>query len=158
LIFAFWGSHYGVDAPFTPDEILDLITVWILFISFRILWYKIDLQKNLTRRLLYYINFFIVFASLLLLTFWIQEFWLPIPLIIIIIYAILALIIKFTHKRPHNTKILGLWTIFLLLTFIMMILQVEVFQPNDQWIAFILIGTFLIFAIMSTILDSISKK
>lgn len=158
MIFAFWGNHYGVDAPFTPDEILDLISVWILFISFGILWYKIDKQKNLTRRLLYYINFFIVFASLLLLTFWIQEFWVPIPLIIIIIYAILALITKFILKRPPNTKILGFWTLFLLITFIMMILQVEVFQPNDQWIAFIPIVTTLIFAIMGTILDSISKK
>ncbi len=153
MIYAFWGTHYSIDVGFRPDEILDLIFAWILFISFGILWYKIDQNKDLRRRALYYINFFIVFASLLFLTFWIQEFWVPTPLLIILIYAIAALITKFIIKKPLQTGSLSLWTIFLVMVFIMMILQVEVFQPNKVWITFIPIAITLSLAIVGTYLD-----
>ncbi|MFX0034441.1 MAG: acyltransferase family protein [Candidatus Hermodarchaeota archaeon] len=153
MIYAFWGTHYGITAGFGPEKIIDMIVLWIFFISFGILWYKIDQNKDLRRRALYYINFFIVFASLLLLTFWVQEFWVPIPLLIIIIYAIVALITKFIIKKPLQTGSLSLWTIFLMMAFIMMILQVEIFQPKRVWITFIPIAITLSLAIVGTYLD-----
>ena len=158
MIYAYAGTHYAIDVPFTPDEILDLVTAWIIFISFGILWYKIDQQKHVIRRVLYYINLFIIFSSLFLFIFWIQGFWLPIPLLIIIAYSIIALITHFIIKRPLKTKILSLWTSMLLITFIMLILQVEVFQPSDFWIPLIPIGIFLSFAITGTILAYNSNK
>ena len=72
MITARWGTHYGMDLPFNPLDIIDLIGLWVLFIGFGVLWYKIDRQKDIGRRILYYINFFTVFPSVLLLTFWIQ--------------------------------------------------------------------------------------
>ncbi|MFX1595437.1 MAG: hypothetical protein ACFFBK_05165, partial [Promethearchaeota archaeon] len=153
MIYAFWGSHYGIDIGFGPEKIIDMIVLWIFFISFGILWYRIDQNKDLRRRALYYINFFIVFASLLFLTFWAQEFWLPIPLLIIIIYTIAAVIFKFIMKKPLQTKSLSLWTGFLITVFIMMILQVEVFQPNEAWVTFIPIGIILSLTIIGTFLD-----
>ncbi|TET56535.1 MAG: hypothetical protein E3J52_11750 [Promethearchaeota archaeon] len=157
MIFAFWGSHYGIDVGFGPDKIFDMITAWILFISFGILWYKIDKNKNLLRRSLYYINLFIVFVSLLFLTFWGQGLWIPIPLLIILIYAVAALITNFLIKKPLNTRILGLWTIFLLINFTCVVLQIEVFQPYEFWITGILIGLSLSVAVIGTFLDYILK-
>jgi hypothetical protein len=130
MITAWWGTHYGIDAPFNPFDIIDLVAAWILFIWFGIMWYKIEHQEDLIRRMLYYINFFIVFVSLLLLTFWIQGFWVPIPLMIMSIYAIAALIIHYLIKRPLSTQILSVCTGFLVLSFISMILQVGVSLPS----------------------------
>lgn len=131
----------------------ELITVWALFISFGILWHKIDQNKDLVRRTFYYINFFIVFTSLLLFTFWAQGFWIPIPLIIILNYAIIALGTNYFIKRPIKTRTLGIWTLFLLLTFVMLVLQVEFFDRNEFWIPMIPIGAYLAFATMDTIID-----
>ncbi len=157
MITAYWGTHYGIVAGFGPDKIFDIITAWILFISFGILWYKTDQNKNLLRRTLYYINLFIVFVSLLFLTFWGQGLWIPIPLLIILIYAVAALITNFLIKKPLNTRILGLWTIFLLINFTCVVLQIEVFQRNEFWITGILIGLSLSVAIIGTSLDYILK-
>jgi len=153
MIYAYWGTHYAIDASFGLEEILELITVWALFISFGILWHKIDQNKDLLRRTLYYINFFIVFTSLLLFTFWAQGFWIPIPLIIILNYAIIALGTNYIIKRPIKTRTLGIWTLFLLLTFVMLVLQVEFFDRNEFWIPMIPIGAYLAFATMDTIID-----
>ena len=158
MIYAYWGTHYAVDVPFSPDEILDLVVAWISFISFGVLWYKIDQEKHLLRRILYYVNLFIIFSSLFLFTFWIQGFWLPIPLLIIIAYSIIALITHFIIKSPIKTNILSLWTSMLLITFIMLIFQVEVFQPTDFWIPLIPIGISLSVAIAGTILAYNSNK
>jgi len=152
MITAYWGTHYVIDVGFGPDIILDMITAWILFISFGILWYKIDQNKDLLRRVLYYVNFFIVFASLLFLSFWAQGFWIPIPLLIILGYAVIALIINDIIKKPLETRILGYWSSFLLVTFIMLVLQVLVFPRSEFWIPLIPIGVFLIFAILGTLL------
>ncbi|MFX1409021.1 MAG: acyltransferase [Promethearchaeota archaeon] len=154
MIFAFWGTHYHVDDPFTPEQIVYLIAAWILFIPFGTIWYKIDKEKSILRRVLYYFNFFIVFASLLSLPFWIEGSWVPIPLIIIIIYTFIVLISKYIIKKTLNTKILGFWTLFLIVTFIMLVLQIEVLQPSEYWITSILIGAFLILAILVTLLDN----
>ncbi|MHA1931353.1 MAG: acyltransferase family protein [Promethearchaeota archaeon] len=152
IVYAYAGTHYAIDVPFTLDQILDLIFVWIAFISFGVLWYKIDQKKQLARRVLFYINLFIIFPSLLLLILWIQGFWVPIPLVIIIGYSIAALITHYIIKRPLETKALSLWTLFLLITFITLILQVTVFNPGDFWIFLIPIMVFLIVAIVGTVL------
>ncbi len=152
MITAYWGTHYGIDVGFEPDVILDMITAWILFISFGILWYKIDQNKDISRRVLYYINFFIVFTSLLFFSFWAQGFWIPIPLLIILGYAVIALITISIIKKPLKTRILGYWSLFLLVTFIMLVLQVSVFQRSEFWISLIPIGVCLIFAILGTLL------
>lgn len=164
MIYAFWGDHHAITTlvtfPFSQSDIaeimnavVNLVAVWILFISFGILWYKIDQNKNKLRRTLYYINFFIVFSSLLLFSFWAQELWLPIPLFIILAYAIGALITRYIIKRPFNTRLLGLWTLFLLVTFSMMIIQVTVFQTHEYWISLMSIGFFFIIATVGTILS-----
>ena len=158
MITAFWGTHYAIDVGFGPDKILDMIFAWILFISFGILWYKLDKNKNLLRRVLYSINLFIVFVSLLFLTFWGQELWIPIPLLIILIYALAAMIISKFIKKPINTMTLCSWTGFLLMNFIMMVVQMSILQPNEAWITFIPIGMILTFAVVSTILDYMNNK
>jgi len=158
MIFAFWGTHYAIRVGFGPDKILDMIFAWLLFISFGILWYKIDRNKNLLRRVLYTINLFIVFTTLLFFTFWGQLFWLPIPLLIILIYAGAALITNKIIKEPLKTRSLSLWTSFLLMTFIMMVLQISVLQPNEAWITFIPIGIILTLAVVGTILDYMNSK
>jgi peptidoglycan/LPS O-acetylase OafA/YrhL len=158
MIYAFWGDHYGIFAGFSPDKIIDMVVLWIFFISFGVLWYKTDQNKDLKRRTLYYINLFIVFASILFLSFWAQSFWIPIPLVIIIIYAIIALITHFIIEKPLTIKTLGLWTLFLLITFIMLVLQVEVLQPSEFIISYILIGVFLIFALIGTFSEDVSLR
>jgi hypothetical protein len=158
MVYAYWGTHYAIDVPFTLDQMIDLFIVWIVFIPFGILWYKIDKQSNIIRRVLYYINLFIIFSSVFLFTFWIQSFWLPIPLLIILAYSITALISRIIIKKPFKTKILSLWTSMLLTTFIMLIFQVEVFRPIDFWIPLIPIGIFLIIAIVGTVIVYKPKK
>ncbi|MHA2218099.1 MAG: acyltransferase family protein [Candidatus Hodarchaeales archaeon] len=158
MIFAIAGTHYVFDVGFRPDDFLDLIFAWIMFISFGILWYKIDRNKDILRRSLYYINLFIIFASLLIFILWIQVFWVPIPLLIIIIYAIIALITSVIIRKPFDTKILGLWTMFLLTTFLMLILQVVVLQSNIFWVSFVPIGVTLVLAIIETFVVYVSKK
>jgi len=151
MITMFWGNHYGMALPWNWLDIIDLIVLWIVFIEFGVLWYKIDLLKNLTRRILYYINFFIVFPSLLLFSFWIQGFWVSITLIAIILYAIAALVIHYVIKKPIPTKVLGVWTIFLLLDFISLIFQVEVVSENLHWVLNVPLGIYLISALLYTI-------
>jgi len=158
MITAWWGTHYGMDAPFNPFDIIDLVALWIIFIGFGIIWYKIDRQKDLTRRILYYLNFFIVFPCLLLLSFWLQGFWVPIPLIVIILYAITALILHYVIKRPLTTNMLGIWTGFLVISSISTILQVYVFLPSEFWILLIPIGAYLGFAILYTVFYGLSKE
>ena len=140
------------------EILIDLVGLWILFIVFGIIWYKIDRQEDLTRRILYYFNFFIIFVSLLLFTFWIQDGFASIHLTIINIFAITALIIHKIVKKPIKTRILALWTIFLLMTFITLIIRIEFFQPNEVWILLIPSGVYLIFAIIYTVFYGLSKE
>ncbi|MHA1986858.1 MAG: acyltransferase family protein [Promethearchaeota archaeon] len=158
MVYAYWGTHYALDIPFTLDQILDLVVVWIIFVSFGIVWYKIDQQKSLFRRGLYYLNLFIIFSSVFFFTFWIQSFWVPLPLLIILVYAVSALITHFVIKRPLNTKMLVLWTWFLLITFVMLILQVSVLPPTEFGITLIVIWVFLIVAMTGTLLVYNPKK
>jgi len=150
MITAWWGTHYGIFVPFDPFELIDLTVLWIVFIWLGIIWYKIDRQKDLSRRILYYLNFFILFPCFFLLSFWAQGFWIPIPLIVIMLYAIAAIILHFIIKRPITTKIISVWTGFLLISFISMILQVTVFLPSEFWLLLIPVGAYLVFALYYT--------
>ena len=151
IITAYWGTHYGIDVPFYPDDLLDLLVASILFVWSGIIWYKIERQKDLTRRILYYLNFFILFPCSLFFVSWLQVFWIPISLIVIILYAIAATILHFVIKKPINTRIVGIWTGFLVISFVSMILQVEIFLPSEFWILLIPIGTYFVFAIYYTL-------
>jgi hypothetical protein len=137
MINAWWGTHYGIDLPFNAFDLIDLAILWLIFISFGILWYKIDKIKDLTRRVLFYFNLFIVFSSILLLSFWMQGFWVPPPLIFIIVYAVIALFSYFVNKEPIDTIKLAVWTGFLVLNFSLMILEVIVFFAVPSWVFFI---------------------
>ena len=151
MIAAYWGTHYGMYLPFNPLDLIDLVALWLLFIWLGIIWYKIDRQEDLTRRILYYLNFFILFPCVLFLSFWLQGFWIPIPLMVIILYAITATIVHFAIKKPLATNILGVWTGFLVISFISMILQVTVFLPSAFWILLIPMGAYFVFALYYTI-------
>jgi hypothetical protein len=158
MVTAWWGTHYGMDVPFNPEDIIDLVALWIFYIWFGILWYKIDRQKDLIRRILYYFNFFIVFVSIHLFIFWIQGFWVPIPLVIINIYAIAALIIHYVIKRPLTIRILSVCTGFLIISFISVILQVTVFIPSEFWILLIPMEAYLVFALLFTLSNKIKRN
>jgi len=151
MITAWWGTHYGMDVPFDPFDIVDLVAAWILFIWFGLTWYKIDRQEELARKILYYLNFFIIFPCILFLTFWAQEFWVPIPLVVIILYAIVVLIRHFAVKKEKIDSLsltrVAVWTGFLVLSFISVILQVTVVSPSDFWILLIPIGVYFVFAL-----------
>ncbi len=143
MITAWWGTHYGMDVPFDPFDIIDLVAAWILFIWFGVIWYKIDRQKSLIRMLFSYLNFFIIFPCILFFTFWAQGFWIPLPLTLIILYAIAVLVRHYVTKRPLATNKLGVWTGFLIIYFISMILEVTVFVPSQYWnLEVIMLGAF----------------
>ncbi len=151
ILTAFWGTHYGIYLPFDPFELIDLAALWLLFIWLGIIWYKIDRQKDLTRRILYYLNFFIIFPCILFLTFWLQTSFVPIQLIVIILYGIAATILHFVIKKPINTRLLGVWTGFLVISFISMILRFYIFWPNEFWIFLIPMSVYFVFALYYTL-------
>jgi len=153
MITAYWGTHYGMNVPFDPSDIIDLLVLWISFIWCGIIWYKIDHQEDLTRKIMYYLNLFIIFPSFLLFFFWLQGFWIPIPLIVIMFYAITAIVVHFVIKKPIATSVLSVWTGFIGISFISMILQVTVFLPSEFWILLIPIGACLAFAVFFTLIN-----
>ncbi len=69
IITALRGTHYLIGTGFTIFDLTNLISAWLLFIPAGIVWYYIDNEKNLPRRLLYQITFFIVFVLFLLIIF-----------------------------------------------------------------------------------------
>ena len=150
MITAWWGTHYGMDIPFDPFDLIDLVVLWIINVWFGILWFKIEKLNDIAKKMLYYINFFIIYPSLFLLSFWAQGFWIPISLLIIIAYAIAAIIAHYKLKKPLPTDILAVWTGFLAITFASMIIQVTLFSINESWILLIPIGICLVYAIYYT--------
>jgi len=155
ITYALWGTHYVFDVGSGPDTLIDFIFIYVVYFSAGVLWYKIDHNKDILRRSLYYFNFFIVFVSLLLFIFVAQNTWISIPLAIIIIYMIAAPVTKFVSRRPLKTRTLALWTSFLILNFVFAILYLGVFQPNEFLIQNIAIGVFLVIVITGTIFDNI---
>ena len=168
MISVWIGTHYLIDVGFTFLDALLLIYAWIIFIPFGILWYKIDKGKELIRRLLYYVNFFLVFCVVTYSMFvWLNppviEYyhaieWVPIPLIIILIYGGAGLIINFAVRKPIKITTLALWTSFLVYDFIVTILYIAILPPTEYLIQNLSIGTFLIFAIIGTVLDYTLRK
>ena len=150
MITAWWGTHYGMDLPFNPFDLIDLVVLWIINVGFGILWYKIEILHDIARKMLYYVNFFIVYPSIFLLSFWAQGFWIPFPLFITVAYAIAAIIVHYTLKRPLPTEILAVWTGFLAINFTSMILQVTLFSINESWVFMIPIGACLVYALYYT--------
>jgi hypothetical protein len=157
LIYAMWGDHYGMGAPFNPFDLIDLVTVWIMYIWFGIMLYKIQHQKDVIRRIFYYLNFFIVFPSIMVLSYFVQTSSIPIPLLVIIIYAITALLVHYIVKKPLTTKVLGVWTGFLVICFISTILQIDFILPRDFWILLIPMGIFLAYAVYYTTTNKIFR-
>jgi len=155
MITAYWGTHYGMDTPFHPDDIIDLVTLWIAFVWLGIIWYKIEHQEDLTRKILYYLNFFILFPCGFLLIFWLQGFWIPISLIVVNLYGIAAIILHFVIKKPVSTQILSILTGFLILSFVSVILQIEVFLPSQYWIVLLPMVIYLVFALYFTLFKKI---
>ena len=157
MIYATRGTHYLIDAGFTFLDALNLIYAWFIFISFGVLWYKIDQEKNLTRRLLYYINFFLVFSVVIFYIFVAlvpPEFdWVPNPLIIILIYGGVGIIINLAIKKPIRVTTLALWTSFLVYNFFITILYLGIVPPTEYLVQNISIGAFFVFAIIGTVLD-----
>ena len=162
IISAIRGTHYIIDVGFTILDALNLIYAWIVFISFGVLWHKIDQEKNLTRRLLYYVNFFLVFVIVVFYIFVAlvpPDFdWVPIPLIIILIYGGAILLINYAIRKPIKTTTLAIWTSFLGYTFFITILYLAILEPTEYLVQNLSIGTFLIFAIIGTVLDYTLRK
>ncbi len=121
MITMWWGTHYGMDVPFNPFDIIDLLVLWLVFIWLGIIWYKIDHQEDLRRKILYYLNFFIMFPSVFIFTFWAQTFLTPNPFLPIFLCAIAAVLLHFVIKRPLDIHILFIWTVFLVISFITVI-------------------------------------
>jgi len=151
ILTAFWGTHYGIYLPFDPFELIDLSALWLLFIWVGIIWYKIDRQKDLTRRILYYLNFFIIFPCILFFTYWLQTSFVPIQLIVIIFYAIAATILHFVIKKPLNTRLLAVWTGFLVITYVSMILRFNIFWTYEFLIFLIPMSVYFVFALYYTL-------
>ncbi|MFX0080843.1 MAG: acyltransferase family protein [Candidatus Hodarchaeota archaeon] len=162
IIYALRGTHYLIDVGFTFLDALNLIYAWLLFISFGILWFKIDQEKNLIRRLLYYINFFLIFSVIIFfiyVTLIPPEFdWVPLPLIIILIYALIGLTISFVTKKPIRTTTIALWTSFLVYDFFITILYIAILPPTEYLIQNISISTFFVFVVIGTVLDYTIKN
>lgn len=163
MLYALLGTHYIIDVGFTPFNAANLIYAWIIFIPFGILWYKIDQNKNILRRLLYYINLFLVFSIIVYATFiaWPVGDWVPLPFVIILIYASVAsvaLIINIIIKKPLKTTILALWTSFLIYNFILTILYIAILPSTEYIIQNASIGIFLILVAIGTLLYYTFRK
>ncbi|MFX1364186.1 MAG: acyltransferase [Promethearchaeota archaeon] len=162
MIVAWSGTHYLINVGFTFFDALLLIYAWIIFIPFGVLWYKIDQEKRIMRRLLYYVNFFLIFPVVVYTMYvWLTPpliDWVPIPLIIILIYAAIGLILSITLKKTVKTTILALWTSFLVYSFILTILYIGILPPSEYLIQNVSISTFLILVIIGTVLDYTFRK
>ena len=157
LIFSMIGNHYLIDTGFTFLDALYLIYGWIIFVPFGVIWYKIDQERNLLRRLLNYINFFLVFTIVVHFMYTRLNLprieWMPIPYVIILIYAAVAIILNLIVKKRIRTSILTLWTSFLVYCFIIAILYIAILPPTVYLIQNLSIFTFLTFVTIGTVLD-----
>jgi hypothetical protein len=163
MVFAVLRTHYLIDIGFSFFNVLKLFYAWIIFIPFGILWYKIDQNKNLIRRLFYYINFFFVFSILIFYMFvsfnpplYIE--WVPFTMVVILIYAGVALITNLIIRKPIRTISLALWTLFLGYCCFITLLYLAILPPTEYFIQNLSVSTFLIIAIIGTILDYSFKK
>ncbi|MFW9825221.1 MAG: acyltransferase family protein [Candidatus Thorarchaeota archaeon] len=161
LIFASVGSHYLIDVGFTFLDALYLIYGWIIFTSFGIMWYKIDQERNMLRRILYYVNFFLIFVisvyfmyNIVNITVFPPELrWMPFPMVLILAYGGVVLIFTLFYKRHIRKTTLALWTSFLVYLFFVTILYVAILPPSEFIIPNLSISVFLIFVLIGTVID-----
>ncbi|MFX1426941.1 MAG: acyltransferase family protein, partial [Promethearchaeota archaeon] len=157
IIFAGLGTHYNIfSGPDLAEGLLRasyLIYAWLVFIPLGILWYKIDQNKNIYRRLLYYVNFFLITSIASITIFVIRGDWAPIPIYIILGYAVAALISILSRRIRLRTRIIALWTSFLVYSFIITTLYVAMLPPKEFLTQNISVGVFLIVAVIGTVLD-----
>ncbi|MFX1570334.1 MAG: acyltransferase family protein [Promethearchaeota archaeon] len=157
IVSAIRGTHYLIDTGFTFIDALYLIYGWIIFTSFGILWYKIDQEKNIPRRILYYVNFFLIFVCFVFFMYVTVNLpridWFPFPMVLIFTYGLVALILMFTLKKPIRTTTLVLWTSFLAYMFFITLLYIAILPPTVYITQNISIFTFFIFVTIGTILD-----
>ncbi|MFW9897040.1 MAG: acyltransferase family protein [Candidatus Thorarchaeota archaeon] len=166
LIFSVRGTHYLIDTGFTFLEVLYLIYGWIIFISFGVIWYKFDQEKKLLRRILYYVNFFLIFAILVHFMYNMVNItvnpprleWMPLPMVLILTYGGVALVLTLFFKIHFRTTTLALWTSFLVYLFFVTILYIAILPPTIFIIPNLSIAVFLIFVIIRTILDYTFRK
>jgi hypothetical protein len=162
LIYTWFRTHYLIDVGFTFFDAMKLIFAWSIFIPFGILWYQIDQNRNLIRRLLYYVNFFLVFSILLYYMFMAVNppriEWAPFTMIIILIYAGVALITSIIIRKPIRTITLALWTSFLVYCFIITCLYIAILPPTEYFIQNLSVSTLFIIVIIGTVFDYTFKK
>jgi hypothetical protein len=82
------------------------------------------------------------------------EFWMPIPITIVFIFAIIGTVLDIKGKRETKFGIIGVWAVFAIVAIVMLILLIgNVFVPSDYWIPPIPIGSTFIVALLFTIAD-----
>ncbi|MFX1391028.1 MAG: acyltransferase family protein [Promethearchaeota archaeon] len=163
IVFAMRGTHYLIDVYSTPWDIFYLFYGWLIFIPFGILWYKIDQNKNLIRRFLYYVNFFLIFSIVVFFMYVSVNLpypieWIPFPMLLILIYAGIFPIIYLILRKQISTVSLSLWTCFLVYIFYVTILYIAIIPPTEFFFQNMSISTVFIFAVIGTVLDYSLKK
>ena len=122
-----------------------------------IFWYKIDQNKNIKRRLLYYVNFFLILTISVYTIFVARGEWVPIPIVFILIYALAALVLILI-RRPLSTRFIALWTSFLVYLFFVTLLYMGMIEPTEFLLQNLTIGVFLILVVIGSVLDYAFRK
>jgi len=157
IIFASEGTHYFIFSGFSLLDASYLIYAWLVFIPLGILWYKIDQNKNIYRRILYYINFFLILTISVFTIFSARGDWVPLPIVFIFIYAVIALALILI-KRPLSTRLIALWTSFLAYMFYITLLYIGMLEPTEFILQYLSIGVYFILVVIVTILDYAFRK
>ncbi|MFX1419046.1 MAG: acyltransferase family protein [Promethearchaeota archaeon] len=173
IVFALLRYHYIINPYSIPLDILYLIFAEILFISLGVIWYKIDQIKNIPRRILYYINFFLILVVIVVTGFNsmelinVDEVILPIAILIVSAFVFLSVNIYFSyqiHNRRDQDKIMfrrRLYLLNLLLVSLLIAFLIYMALVLTDWTP-VPVGTILIYAggalIALFILSFVSKK
>jgi hypothetical protein len=157
IIHSTVGTHYYIFGGFSLLDASYLLYAWLLFIPLGILWYKIDQNQNIYRRILYYINFFLILTISVYTIFAARGDWVPVPIVLILIYAIVALILILIRK-PLTTRFIAIWTSFLAYMFFIAVLYIGLLEPTEYLIQNLSIGLCLIFVVTGTVLDYAFRK
>ncbi|UCC18317.1 MAG: acyltransferase family protein [Promethearchaeota archaeon] len=173
IVFTLLGDHYIINPGSVPLDVLYLIFAEILFISLGVLWYKIDQIKNIPRRILYYVNFFLILAVIVVTGFNsmelinVNDVILPIAIVIVSAFVFLSVNIYFSyqiHSRRDQDKSMFRRTLYLtnlLLVSLLLTFLIYMALALTDWTP-IPVGTILIYAggalIAIFILSFVTKK
>jgi hypothetical protein len=157
IIFASIGTHYNIFDGFSLLEASYLIYAWLVFIPLGILWYKIERSKSISRRILYYINLFLILTISVYTIFVARGDWVPLPIVFILIYAVIALALILI-KRPLTTRFIAIWTSFLVYMFYITLLYIGMLEPTDFLLPYLSIGVYFILVVVGTVLDYAFRK